>query len=269
LFLSAYHIDQEKLRDYAVKIAGWKPEFLFTYPLSACILAKFMKEEGMEISFKAVFTGSETLFPEQRKIIEEAFKCKVFDEYGHAERAVRAGQCSEGSYHIDSEYGILQVQKDNCDLNPKESGEIIATSLTNYSMPLIRYCTGDMASLSDSECNCGRGLPLLEKIEGKFGDWIVTKDGRIIRGILVSPIMGEFSDFIREWQIIQKRKGMLTVNVIPEEEFKEKDARMLAERLKDLLGEENEIEVKVRDKIDRTKSGKFRCVVSEVKVEDI
>ncbi|MBM3309247.1 MAG: phenylacetate--CoA ligase family protein [Candidatus Altiarchaeales archaeon] len=269
LFLSAYHVDQEKLRDYAVKIVQWKPEFLFTYPLSACILAKFMKKECVEVALKAVFTGSETLFPEQRRIIEEAFKCKVYDEYGHAERAVRAGQCSKGSYHIDSEYGILQVQKDDCDLNPGETGEIIATSLSNYSMPLIRYRTGDTASLADNECACGRGLPLVEKIEGKFGDWIATKDGRMVRGILVSPIMGEFSDTIKEWQITQRNKGALTVNVIPEEEFNGKQAVMLVKRLKDLLGVENEIEVKVRDRIDRTKSGKFRCVVSEVEMENI
>ena len=263
LFLSAYHMSQANLPDYGKKLVSWKPDFLFTYPSSACVLARFLLEEGLDVSLKAVFTGSETLLPSQRELIERAFGCRVFDEYGHAERAIRAGECERGGYHVDAEYGIFQIQKKGVDSGPGETGEVIATSLTNVSMPLIRYRTGDLASPSEETCPCGRGLPQLESLEGKSGDCIVTGDGRVISGILVSPVMGGYSGVIREWQVVQPDERRLIVKIVPEDEFNAREGEGIIARLKGLLGHDMEVTIQVLDEIDRSKSGKFRCVISD------
>ena len=86
---------------------------------------------------KAILTSSETLVPEQKMVIEQAFMCKVFDYYGMAERAAAIHTCEHGSYHIVPEYSIVEFVRNGT----LEDGyyEIVGTSLNNNAMPLIRY----------------------------------------------------------------------------------------------------------------------------------
>ena len=58
-------------------------------------------------------------------------------------------------------------------------------------MPIIRYRTGDMAQLGTENCLCGRGLPLLKKVEGRQTDFIVTPDKRVIHALAVIYVLRE------------------------------------------------------------------------------
>src|SRR5260370_23422080 len=66
---------------------------------------------------------------------------------------------------------------------PGESGSVIVTDLTNRAMPIIRYQVGDVAAMTDRVCSCGRGLPLLERLEGREADYVLTPAGELISGV--------------------------------------------------------------------------------------
>ncbi len=60
-------------------------------------------------------------------------------------------------------------------------GEVIATGFANRAMPLFRYRTGDVATLrKHAGCSCGRSRPIIEELDGRIEDYVVTPDGRRI-----------------------------------------------------------------------------------------
>ncbi len=59
-------------------------------------------------------------------------------------------------------------------------GEIVATGLNNFACPLIRYRTMDLAVPSNIKCECGRNYALLERVEGRLQEFIITETGRLI-----------------------------------------------------------------------------------------
>jgi len=86
MMFSSYHLTQQNLPYYIDEMAKFNPELIDSYPSSIYIVAKFLVENGGAglIKPKGIVTSAATLFEEQRELIEEAFKCKVYDQYGAA-----------------------------------------------------------------------------------------------------------------------------------------------------------------------------------------
>ena len=61
-----------------------------------------------------------------------------------------------------------------------EALEIVVTHLATGDFPFIRYRTGDVGVLSDRDCACGRGLPVLGEIQGRTTDFVVARDGTVM-----------------------------------------------------------------------------------------
>lgn len=79
LFFSSFHMSNENMNKYVGKLEQFRPEAIEAYPSTAYIIARFLLSRNKTLSLKAVFTSSETLFPQQRETIEKAFECKVFN----------------------------------------------------------------------------------------------------------------------------------------------------------------------------------------------
>jgi phenylacetate-CoA ligase len=90
----------------------------------------------------------------------KAFGKNISSEYGAAEAGLIAFECPEGGIHVNIENVILEQNKD---------GELLVTNLSSYSFPIIRYRLGDMVTLSDEICSCGRNHPVLKNILGRKG----------------------------------------------------------------------------------------------------
>lgn len=262
LILSSYHISRDNVRYYVEALKRFRPVYIEAYPSSLAILAKFIKESGLEgVSFKAAIVSSETLDDYKKALIEEVFNCKVYNFYGNSERVVAIATCPAGSYHILPEYGYTEFLDCNGNNGYKE---LIGTSFINMSMPLIRYRTGDVVVPSEEECGCGRKSQIVKKIIGRINDFIVTPDGRFITMMeSVASVDNALSNTI-ESQILQEDRETIKVKVVPTKHFSAADRDRLTSSIKSRIGCNMKIYVETVDSIERTESGKLRQVISNI-----
>lgn len=261
---SSYHLTPSNLGYYVDQLRKIQPHFIDSYPSSIYTLSQFIKENNiMGIAPKAIITSSETLFDYQRRVIEEAFHCPVFDQYGAAEQVVFISQCEEGTYHIHPEFGIVEfLREDGSRAAVGEPARLICTGFTNAAMPLIRYDIGDTGVLSDRKCSCGRNFPVIEHIVGRTDDLIITRDGRRV-GRLDPVFKGVKS--IKEAQIVQEDYDHIVLYIVPGKHIQSTEVEAVIWELKKRLGGQIDIRVEMVKEIARTARGKFRSVVSKLK----
>jgi phenylacetate-CoA ligase len=147
---------------------------------------------------------------------------KVYDCYGLAERVMYSGECPTGEgHHLYMEYGITEVvDNENNIVEDGTYGRLIATSLHNYGMPLIRYEVGDVTAYKKNPCSCGRGLPLLEAVTTKAEDIVITSDGRFISSsVLTHPFKPMCN--IEKSQIIQESPDEMVIKIVQRENYRE------------------------------------------------
>jgi phenylacetate-CoA ligase len=128
-------------------------------------------------------------------------------------------------------------------------------------MPLIRYDTRDLVAITNQQCPCGRGLSIVDKIDGRVEDIVVTKDGRLI-GRLDAAV--KYSYGIKLCQIIQEEVGHIIVKIVKDVNYRDDDLKRLDEELRNRLGENINIDYDFVDDIPRTKAGKLRFVISNI-----
>jgi len=262
---SAVHMDDKRMALYAEKIAAYKPRFLRGYPSAIYTFASyFQKTNDTTIRPAAIFTTAEMLLPQYREVIEKQFGCRVFDQYSCYDGGAQAMECSEHSgFHISAEKVIMEfVDEDKKPAPSGCSGEILATDLHNYTMPLIRYAVGDKGTLSARQCPCGRGLPLMESLEGRTTDLIVFSNGVTLLGPALTLV---FKDcHIKQYQVIQEAKDKLVIKVIKAEYYSDKDTEYFLGVIRAHAGEGIDIEVQFVDEIPLTKAGKWKFIISHV-----
>jgi len=264
LHLSSYEMTGSNMLKYRKKINSYKPQLITGYPSGLQTFSNFLRENNLSIYRpKGIICSGETLYAYQRKEIESVFGCPVYNRYGCREVGNIAHECEkQDGLHINAEHIVVEtVDEDGNICKPGELGEIVVTDLDNHAFPFIRYKTGDIGILSDRECRCGRGLPLMEKVEGRVWDIIVgTNNNRLVGTFwLVRGVSG-----IEKFQVIQENYGEILLKLIVNERFDETEKQKLIDRVYENCGQEMEIKIELVDEIPLTKSGKHRFVISKV-----
>ncbi|MDH5573836.1 MAG: hypothetical protein OEY89_18875, partial [Gammaproteobacteria bacterium] len=231
LLFSSYHLNDENIPSYIEKLKKYKPDIVDSYPSSLYSIVKYAISHNIDLSgvAKGITTSAETLFADQRQLIEAAFNVPVYDQYGAVEMCVFIGQCSKGRYHIHSDYGITEfLHKDGSKAKPGEEAEIVCTGFINPVMPLIRYRIGDRGIYTDRPCECGSLFPVLEKILGRIDDVIITPDGRHVGRL--SPVLKGFP--VKEVQYIQRVKDVVEVYLVKDEQYYDSTEKELLNALR-------------------------------------
>lgn len=250
LYLSSFHLAPDLIPHYLDALARYRVVYLATYPSSAYALAQEIVRLGRtDLKLSAVYTNAEPLLPEQRETIAAAFQCPVRETYGMAESVAGASECAAGQLHQWPEFGHIELH---------EQGEVVATGLVNPDMPLIRYRVGDRAQApaAPSSCSCGRGLPLIGRIEGRMNDLLFTADGRPV--FWLNPVF--YGLPVRQSQIVQEHLDLLRVRVTPAPGFTTVTEQTIVTRLKQRMGEVRVIIDRVHE-VPRTANGKLRAII--------
>jgi len=187
-------------------------------PSYALYLADEMQNEGLkasDFSLKQGIFGAEQWTQEMRREIQNRLGLKAFDIYGLSEICGPgvAVECEEqtGSHIWEDHFFPEIIDTESLEPQPcGTKGELVFTTLTKTGMPLIRYRTRDITSLTDKPCKCGRTHTRMGKIFGRSDDML------IIRGVNVFPSQIESALFSVEgvephYKIIVARVNNLDV----------------------------------------------------------
>lgn len=268
--IPAFDMAPDKLDGFVEQIQIYRPKMIFGYPSALAHIANHAIRKGIELNqlgTKVVFVTSECLYEHQRKVIEQVFGCPVANGYGGRDAGFIAHECPHGGMHITAEDIIVEVvDQDGQSLPPGALGEITITHLATRDFPFIRYRTGDMGILSYWSCSCGRGLPLMEVVQGRSTDFVVASDGKVMHGLSLIYVLREI-DRIKEFKIIQETLDKTTVQIVADEDFQRSySERKITEAFRQRLGDDVTINIEYPEFINKERSGKFRYVISHVPI---
>ncbi|PJN86610.1 phenylacetate--CoA ligase family protein [Bacillus sp. mrc49] len=223
------HCGAEKLGVATVPISGgntdrqitiindFKPRGICGTPSYILNIAEKMEEMGIDPADNGLdygIFGAEPWSEGMRATLEKKLKLKAVDIYGLSEImgpgvAIECHEAQNG-LHIAEDHFLVEV------INPEtlepvdegEDGELVFTSLTKEALPIIRYRTGDIASITREPCTCGRTTTRMSRVKGRTDDMI------IVRGVNVFPseierVLFQMEGIVPHYQIHLVKNGQM------------------------------------------------------------
>ena len=237
-------------------------EILCCTPSYALAIADHVSDPA-RLRVRAGVFGAEPWTEGLREAVERALGLTALDIYGLSEvmgPGVSA-ECIEGrdGAHVNEDHFLVEVvhPESGEPLPDGEVGELVFTTLTKEALPLLRYRTGDLASLTREPCVCGRTLARMSRIVGR------TDDMLIIRGVNVFPSEIERAllavpELAPHYQLVVERPGHLDELTVQVEGAV--DAALVREQLKSALGLTARVEVVAPGSVPRSEGKALRVV---------
>ena len=265
LYVSAFELHDAHLDAVLERMDRRSIPFLFGYPPSLFFLARRAAQRGWNRPLRAAVTWGDTLYPVYRAAIERAFGTRVFDTYGCAEGMQIAAQCGRGlTYHVHALDVIVEYLDDAGRPVPEgERGNIVLTRLHAGPMPFLRYRIGDVGRSGRSRrCECGRGFEVMESIEGRETDVVVTPSGNRLIVHFFTGLL-EYYTAIESFQVVQETVDAIRILVVMRGELtKELQSRIVADLREH--GADLRIDIEVVPEIPVAATGKRRFVISKL-----
>ncbi len=236
-YYSSFHMSDESMGRYLDHMATLGPCFLHVYPSSVAALARLCRRSGSRPpdSIRGIIAESEIVYPEQRKMVEEVFRCRYLSCYGHSEKLVLAAGCEHSNdYHVWPTYGYFELldEAGKPVRTPGQRGEIVGTGFINTVMPFIRYRTGDWATYVGERCEaCGREHTIIRDIQGhRTQEVLIALDGSEISWTALNMHDDTFVR-VRQFQFLQETPGHAFLRIVPAPGFGEEDVSRIHRNL--------------------------------------
>ncbi|MGQ9455935.1 MAG: phenylacetate--CoA ligase family protein [Armatimonadota bacterium] len=196
---------------------------LVSTPSYALYMCKVMDEMGVSpagLYLRVGMFGGEPMSEKMRAQIEDRLGIVATDNYGVS--AVMgpgiAGECElKNGLHINEDHFFVEVlDPDTLDPLPEgETGELVITTLTKEGVPMIRYRTRDVTSITRQPCKCGRTTARMSPVSSR------TDDMFIVRGVNIYPseiknLLYQIEHIEPRYQVVLEREDgvdYLTLNV--------------------------------------------------------
>jgi phenylacetate-CoA ligase len=209
----------------------------------------------------SVIAISETLNGYTKKILQKYFGARVLSRYSNLENGIIAQQelAASGRYIINTASYVVEILKMDSDEQAErgQMGRIVVTDLFNYGLPLIRYDTGDVGTLSQDSSN--KGNMYLDIVEGRKLDLLYDTNGNLVSCTIVLNHMRQYPE-IRQYQLIQEGPIEYTLKINAGDTFTG-EVKLINE-LKTYLGEDSIFRVEYVDEIPLLSSAKRKAIAS-------
>lgn len=257
-----YTTDKQDLIVNYNKVMSLNPRWI-SGPISLiekfAVLLRNGELEYIPTTLKYIEFMGEYVDIETRKFIEEEFGCKTINHYGMQEVWCIAYDCLDQHLHILNDNFIIEIK------NPDSNGfgEVVLTSLDSFSMPFIKYCTGDIGKIYELECKYEK-TPVLILRNGRKSAEIYGKN--IIGGYLFDQIIWDvnesFPDSIFAYQVIQNAPRLFTFKIVKGSRYNVDIQQIIEKRMKDEIGLNIEIVFKYYESFSYNGKAKFTKFVS-------
>ena len=266
-FVPAHDLTPERLEEAVRYIETRKPDLVWGTPSAVHELARYIgrtRGPGARPRVPFVKVGGEQLYAFQRDDMARHLGGRVIESYGCTEMGPMAAECPAGSMHVLTMNVHIEIFRDGQRAAPGELGEIVATTLVNRGMPLVRCRIGDLGALSPEPCACGRPQPVLAELQGRAADLVFKTDGTPLHGSELGRALERYADrpplgAAQKVQFEQLERAAWKVRIESHEPLEHAALeRQVRELMCDVLGPDCRAEVEVVAKIEREPSGKFR-----------
>ena len=170
---------------------------LVATPSYAMYLAETAKREGIlgDLKVRLVCMGAEASTSEMHTALQELLGAFPTENYGLTEVGGPgvAGECREkAGMHINEDmfYAEIVDTEHNRVLGEGEKGEMVITTLTKEGMPVLRYRTKDITSVTYEPCKCGRTLARMARVVGRTDDMLIIRGVNVFPSQIESVLMG-------------------------------------------------------------------------------
>jgi phenylacetate-CoA ligase len=265
--LDTVKMDEASMARFAHRVLRKPPSLIFGHAHSVYVLAEYWRSANHRpLRPRGIIATAMVLYDWQRRIIEDVFDCPVTNRYGCEEVSLIACECEgHDGLHINAEGVYVELIRDGQPVPPGEPGSVVVTDLANRGMPILRYQVGDVAVWAGRRCSCGRGLPLLERIEGREADYVLTPSGHLISGISLTVHFGGQIAGVVQLQIIQEEIDHFRFRIVPDESFGTASRQRLEELVTERFGPGVSFECEFVHHIPPEPSGKYRFCISKVR----
>ncbi|HEX4522374.1 MAG TPA: AMP-binding protein [Casimicrobiaceae bacterium] len=244
-----------------------RPDVIYGYPSTLRHVAARIDDEPRRIRPRLIFCGGEVLDAASRRMIESAFAAPVVDFYGAHEFNLLAWQCPKGDgYHVCDDNVLVEiVGDDGRAVGPGEVGEVVATALHSYTMPFVRYRTGDLAIRGAESCGCGQPFSALRAIQGRRVDYLRLPEGRRVHPYAITVHLAEReAAWVAQHQIVQTADGRIRLDIRPSGTPRSEDIERVHRMVRGILGGDTQFDLALVERFPPHPSGKFQPYISLV-----
>jgi len=217
-YLSATAITEKDIEKFLIDLRKNKIEWIVGYCASIEYVADYILRNNIKnLGIKLIWSTSSPLTRIVRQKIENAFHCKVMDQYGCCEMGNIAIQKPGEDYlTINADYVHIDIvnESDIIITNKKEYGDILITDINTKEFPLIKYRLGDKSRLIKTVEESADGFPKLDFVQGRISDAIWLPDGTYVDGAFLTTICDNYSEFISCYQIHQSIDYSISIKFI-------------------------------------------------------
>ena len=269
---NGFEIKAQLVRGYYDYWMKWRPACIFGYPCSFSLMAQMAAQQGLSLTglkdrgLKVLCTTSEMLTDVDRQAIETAFGVPLYDSYGVREGGLVGHECDRGTMHTMDEQLLLETVDPLTGRPTDGEGELVLTNIVSRVMPMIRYRTGDIVTLSAAPCPCGRTLRSIKISGGRVADFVVTTDGRWIPGYAFIYICRSVKGIVK-FQAIQEKRGEVLVRVATDGNFPPDGTDQVGRAVRARLRSDDRVVVERVADIAPAPSGKYRPVIGKLAEE--
>ncbi|MFY0714750.1 phenylacetate--CoA ligase family protein [Seonamhaeicola sp. NFXS20] len=239
------------------------PKSWIGYASSFETMCKYLEKnekEPINCNLKSVIAISESLSPYTKQTLKKYFNVNAVSRYSNVENGIIAQQLLGTSYFVLNTASyyveILDINSDK-PVELGQKGRIVITDLYNFSIPMIRYDTGDIGVMKIVD-----NKPVLTSIEGRKIDAITNTKGEIIANNIML-LLNNYHE-LNQCQLIQKNNKIYVFKINIDGEFK--NERKFINDFKTYLGEDAIIKLEYVDEIPLLASGKRRVMVNETNI---
>jgi len=252
-------------------------------PSYSLFMAEEAKAEGIDfkkLKLRVGIFGAEPWSEAMRKEIEEKLNLAAIDIYGLSEImgpgvAIECIEAKQG-LHIWEDHFIPEI------INPEtgkrvaegEKGELVITTITKQGIPLIRYRTRDVTSVSYEPCLCGRTHARIARMSGRSDDMLIIRGVNVFPSQIESILVGIEGVEPHYLLIVDRKENLDTLEVQVEvdeslfsDEIKVLQAlsRRIEKEIKDMLGVTCNVKL-VEPKTIQRSEGKAKRVIDNRKL---
>lgn len=253
-FLNAFSVNEEKLLHFIDVINKKKPASIWTYVESIDYLARYVEENNITIHRpKFIVSTAGTLYLEVKKKVETVFGCPVYNQYGSREVGFIGIECSEqNGLHVPFWSHFIEII----------DGRVYVTLLTNFSMPLIRYEIGDLATVPKINTSCGHNNLEIGEVRGREISHFKTKAGIVHGQYFIHQFY--FKNWVKQFQVIQEDYHKITCRIVLNDRVNLMEKRHVEDNIRLVMGKSCQIEWDFVDEIPKLTSGKFLYTISKL-----